>query len=87
MFVNNFNNSIIFGFIFRNSDSEIYLVSNNNSNQYSVSFASFKPIDNLGIKSALLCACSDSLLFAPIEVPERNNYLDKTNSFFLDKTL
>ena len=47
MLVNNFNNSIIFGFIFRNSDSEIYLVSNNNSNQYSVSFASFKEMESL----------------------------------------
>ena len=66
MLVNNFNNSIILGFIFSNSILLIYFASNNKSNQYSVSLASFSEIDNLCIKSALLCACSDSLIFAQL---------------------
>jgi len=87
MLVNNFNNSIILGFIFSNSIWFIYFVSYNKSNQYSVSLASFSEIDNLCIKSALLCACSASLIFAPIDVPERKTCFDKTNSFLSAKTL
>ena len=87
MLVNNFNNSIILGFIFSNSILLIYFASNNKSNQYSVSLAYFSEIDNLCIKSALLCACSDSLIFAPIDVPERSNCFDKTNSFLTAKSL
>ena len=87
MLVNNFNNSIILGFIFSNSIWLRYFVLNNKSNQYSVSFASFQAIDNLCIKSALLCACSHSVIFAPIDVPERKTCFDKTNSFLSAKTL
>lgn len=47
------------------------------SNQYCVSLASLSAISNLFKKSLSDCAERDSLTFAPIEVPERNNCLDK----------
>ena len=50
-----------------------YLVACNKSNQYFDSFASFKPILNLCIKSFVLSAYSASLIIAPTDVPLRTN--------------
>src|SRR5450432_998852 len=65
-------------------DSYIFLLINdvatNKSNQYLDSFASFRPILSLCIKSFVLSACSASLIIAPIEVPLLIICLDKTYS-------
>ena len=45
----------------------------NNLSQYSVSYASFKLILNLFLKSVLLAAACDSAMFAPIDVPDLSN--------------
>jgi hypothetical protein len=50
-----------------------YLVSFNSNNQYADSFASFKAMESLWIKSDLDSACSDSLTKAPLAVLEHNN--------------
>jgi hypothetical protein len=66
--INNFNNSS------KSLRSESYIffvrnsVANNKSSQYLLSFASFKAILNLKVKSFMLSACSASLIIAPIAV-------------------
>lgn len=68
------------------SEQNIWLsmvsLSLSNSNQYCVSSASFKAIDNLLMKSALLCEFFLSLALAPMLVPLLRICLDRTNSFF-----
>jgi hypothetical protein len=59
----------------------------NNSSQYKVSSHSFCAIESLCIKSAFDSAFKASRTFAPIEVPDFNNYLDKTNSFSIKRDL
>ena len=80
--ISNFNNSIIFGLIFWNSISDRYFVSYSKSIQYSVSLVSFNEIDNLWTKSALLCACSASLTFAPMMFQNATFVLTKRILFF-----
>jgi hypothetical protein len=56
--------------------SETRLVAISKRIQYLVSLASFKAIDNLWIKLAVLWAALDSSTFAPIEVPDLISCLD-----------
>src|SRR5690554_588691 len=58
------------------------LAYSNNSIQYKVSLASFEEIDIFAVKSFLDCPANASLMFAPIEVAERRNCLERINSFF-----
>ena len=53
----------------------MYSVVFSNRSQYFASEDSFKAIDSLDTKSALLCACCDSATFAPMLVPARSNCL------------
>ena len=72
VFIVDVNMAIIsFRSLFNESYSILSIISlsNNNSNQYAVSSASFKAIDNLWIKSTSLWAFLLSLIFAPILVP------------------
>lgn len=46
--------------------------------QYLVSLASLRAIEYLEIKSFVDCAYTASEQFAPIDVPDRKNCLDKT---------
>jgi hypothetical protein len=59
------------------SDNEGKSFSNSFS-QYTVSFASLSAIFILFIKSSMLCALSASAIDAPIAVPERRIWLNKT---------
>jgi hypothetical protein len=57
-------------------------VSVSNLIQYFVSLASLYEMVRLAKKSFLLCPPIASSIFAPIDVPERINYLLKIYSFF-----
>lgn len=58
------------------------LAYSNSSIQYRVSRASFEDMDIFAVKSFLDCPANASLMFAPIEVAERRNCLERINSFF-----
>ena len=58
------------------------LLSNNNSNQYSVSPDSFRDIESFAIKSAFDWANDAYFAFAPTLVPERRICFEMINSFF-----
>jgi len=65
-----------------NSFSDRYRLSFRSISQYSVSLASFKAMFILFRKSAFDCACSASLINAPIAVPLLTVCFDKVNSLF-----
>lgn len=56
------------------------LAYSNSSIQYRVSRASFEDRDIFAVKSFLDCPANASLMFAPIEVAERRNCLERINS-------
>ena len=65
-----------------NSFSDKYWLSFKSISQYSVSFASFKAMFILFKKSAFDCACSASLISAPIAVPLLKSCFDSISSLF-----
>lgn len=54
----------------------------NSSIQYRVSRASFEEMDIFAVKSFFDCPANASLIFAPMEVADRRNCLERINSFF-----
>ncbi len=82
MLANSFISSVLSAWSDSNCFGVMKLLPFNNSNQYSVSLASFKAMFILFKKSAFDCACSDSLIKAPIDVPLRRICFEITNSFF-----
>ncbi len=64
-----------------NSAGLMYVVSDSNSNQYKLSFASFNAMYNLLRKSFLLWANSLSFIKAPMAVPLLKSCFYKINSF------
>lgn len=67
-----------------NSFSDMKFASLKSVSQYSVSFASLSATFILFKKSALDCACSASLIKAPIAVPLQRSYFDSTYSLWFD---